>query len=41
MEAILSNLLVPDNDVIKKATEDLKAALKQDAAIPEVKKPGS
>ena len=37
MEQILSNLLVPDNEIIKKATVDLKIALKYDAAVAEVK----
>jgi hypothetical protein len=36
MEQILTNLLVPDSDVIKRATEDLKAAFKLDDAIPQV-----
>ena len=37
MEQILSNLLVPDNAVIKQATADLKAAMKHEAAIREVR----
>ena len=37
MEQILSNLLVPDNAVIKQATADLKAAMKYEAAIREVR----
>jgi hypothetical protein len=36
MEQILSNLLVPDSEVIKRATEELKAAFKRDDAIPQV-----
>jgi hypothetical protein len=36
MEEILSNLLVPDSEVIKRATEELKAAFKRDDAIPQV-----
>jgi hypothetical protein len=37
MERILSNLLVPDNDVINKATADLKEAMKHATAIQEVR----
>ena len=36
LEQILSNLLVPDNDVIKKATEELKNAFKREDAIPQL-----
>jgi len=36
MEAILSRLLEPDNQVIKAATEDLRAAFKQPGVIPEL-----
>ena len=36
IEQILSNLLVPDNDVIKRATEELKNAFKRDDAIPQL-----
>ena len=36
MEAILVRLLEPDNEVIKAATEDLRAAFKQPGVIPEL-----
>ena len=36
LEQILSNLLVPDNEVIKRATEELKNAFKRDDAIPQL-----
>jgi len=36
MEAILAKLLLPDNEVIKQATEELRVAFKQSAVIPEL-----
>ena len=36
MEVILGKLLQPDNEVIKSATEELRAAFKQPGVIPEL-----
>ena len=36
MEAILSRLLVPDNEVIQAATGELRLAFKQPGVIPEL-----
>ena len=36
MEGILGRLLEPDNEVIKAATADLRAAFKQAGVIPEL-----
>ena len=36
MEAILSQLLEPDNEIIKAATAQLRTAFKQSGVIPEL-----
>jgi hypothetical protein len=36
MEEILSNTLVPDNEVVKRATEQLKEEMKKETAIPQL-----
>lgn len=36
MEGILGRLLVPDNDVIKAATEELRVAFKRPGVVPEL-----
>jgi len=36
MEELLSNTLVPDNDVVKLATEKLKEEMKKETAIPQL-----